>query len=155
MMDYLPCLYSFIMCFAYCYRVHLKGKNMFFAALGGTLGWFVFLLFQPLHNDLLQYFFGTVAFSAYAELMARINKCPVTGFLIISMLPMVPGSGIYQTMEYAISGNTDLFLETGMHTLGIAGSLAIGVLLVSSTMRLFVNIRTQRLSKKQTGTGEE
>lgn len=40
-------------------------------------------------------------------------------------------------MEYCIAGNTQMFLETGLHTLGIAGALALGILLVSSLNRLF------------------
>jgi len=68
--------------------------------------------------------------------MARIRKAPVTIFQIIAMLPLVPGSGIYHTMEYAIAGNTNLFLETGIHTLAIAGALSIGIILVSSLVRL-------------------
>ena len=49
---------------------------------------------------------------------------------------MVPGGGIYYTMEYGIAGNTEMFLETGMHTLGIAGALALGILVVSTLARV-------------------
>lgn len=49
---------------------------------------------------------------------------------------MVPGLTIYQAMDYGIQGNTDLFLETFIRTFGIAGCLALGVLLVSAAMEL-------------------
>ena len=62
---------------------------------------------------------------------------PATGYLLVALFPLVPGGGIYYTMEYCIAGNTDLFLETGLHTLGVAGVLALGVLLVSSVVRMF------------------
>ena len=105
--------------------------------LGGAIGWFVYLLCRPLQNDIVQFFIATVVITIYSEVMARIHKVPVTGYLLIALLPMVPGGGIYYTMEYCIAGNTQMFLETGLHTLGIAGALALGILLVSSLNRLF------------------
>lgn len=134
---FLPCLYAFAACAAFSIAFNMRGKMLVFASLGGAIGWFVYLLWNPLQNDILQFFLGTVALSVYAEIMARVHKTPVTGYLLVALLPMVPGGGIYYTMEYCIIGNTDMFLETGLHTLGIAGSLAMGVLLVSSLVRLW------------------
>ena len=88
------------------------------------------------HSDLLQSFAAAVFISAYSEIMARIRKCPVTAYLLVAFFPLVPGGGIYYAMEHAINGETDLFLDVLFHTLGLAGSLAVGVLLVSSTVRL-------------------
>ena len=105
--------------------------------LGGAVGWFVYLLAAPFGNDIFQNFAGTVVLSIYAELMARLRRKPATGYLLVALFPLVPGGGIYYTMEYCIAGNTDLFLETGLHTLGVAGVLALGVLLVSSVVRMF------------------
>ena len=133
----LPCIYAFFASFGFSYVFNLRGKNMFYAALGGGLSWFVYLLCRPLQNDIVQFFIATVVITIYSEVMARIHKVPVTGYLLIALLPMVPGGGIYYTMEYCIAGNTQMFLETGLHTLGIAGALALGILLVSSLNRLF------------------
>ena len=44
-------------------------------------------------------------------------------------------------MERWLKGDTQGFLETGLHTLGLAGALALGVLLVSSSVRLVHFIR--------------
>lgn len=142
MEHFLPCLYAFAACAAFSVAFNMRGKTLIFASLGGALGWFVYLLWNPLQNDILQFFLGTVAISIYSEIMARMHKAPVTGYLLVALLPMVPGGGIYYTMEYCIIGNTDLFLETGLHTLGIAGALAMGILLVSSFVRLWHIITT-------------
>lgn len=138
----MPCIYAFAACAAFSIAFNMRGKTLIFASLGGALGWFVYLLFNPLQNDILQFFLATVAISIYSEIMARVHKAPVTGYLLVALLPMVPGGGIYYTMEYCIIGNTDLFLETGLHTLGIAGALALGILLVSSFVRLWHMITT-------------
>ena len=118
-----------------------RPSHIFFSCLGSMLGWAVYLLAKPLGNDLLAYFLSTIAISVYSEIMARVFRCPVTTFLLISLFPLVPGGGIYYTMEHCINGDTSAFIETGLHTLGIAGSLAVGILLVSSITRLWSNLR--------------
>ena len=122
---------------AVCLVFNVRGKLIFFTSLGGAIGWFVYLLCRPLQNDIVQFFIATVVITIYSEVMARIHKVPVTGYLLIALLPMVPGGGIYYTMEYCINGDMMNFMNTGIHTLGIAGALAIGILLVSSLNRLF------------------
>lgn len=137
-------IYAFAACAAFSIAFNLRGRNLILASLGGALGWLVYLLCNPLQNDILQFFIATLAISIYSEVMARVLKTPVTGYLLVALLPMVPGGGIYYTMEYCIIGNTDMFLETGLHTLGIAGALAMGILLVSSFVRLCHIISTTK-----------
>ena len=105
---YLPCFYGFVACMAVCIVFNVRGKRIFFTSLGGAIGWLVYLLFRPLQNDIVQFFIATVAITVYSEIMARIHKVPVTGYLLIALLPMVPGGGIYYTMEYCIAGNTQI-----------------------------------------------
>ncbi len=100
------------------------------------MGWLTYLLLTPIGNDVIQFFLATVATALYSEIMARVFKKPATEFQIVALLPMVPGGGIYYTMEYCVIGNTEMFLKTGLHTLGIAGALAMGILLVSSFFRI-------------------
>jgi len=46
-------------------------------------------------------------------------------------------------MRYFINGETQLFIETGLNTLAIAGALAVGILPVFSLVRLYRRIRSQ------------
>ena len=135
---YLPCFYAFFACIGFSLLFNIHGAaGMLICAGGGGLGWLVYLLTAPLvHSDIIQAFFAALAISAWSEIMARLRKCPVTAYLLVAFFPLVPGGGIYYAMEHAINGETDLFLDVLFHTLGLAGSLAVGVLLVSSTVRL-------------------
>jgi uncharacterized membrane protein YjjB (DUF3815 family) len=137
----IPCLCVFAACIGYCVMYNLRLRALFFAPLGAALGWLTYLLFSFLGNDIFQYFLATVLVSSYAELMARIHKAPVTVYLIVGIIPMVPGGGIYYAMEYCLRGDMDNFLSSGLHTFGIAGAIAVGILLVSSLVRLFHTIR--------------
>ncbi len=141
----LPALFAFVGCggFAVIYNIH--GGGILICAFGGALGWLTYLLSAPLlQSDIIQTFAAAVAISIYAEIMARLRKCPVTGYLLVAIFPLVPGGGIYYTMEHAINGETGAFLSSFLHTLGIAGALAVGVLLVSSVVRMWGSLRRNR-----------
>ena len=131
----LPCFYAFAACIAYCVLCNIRGRTAFYAGLGGAVGWIVYLLFGFSGNDIFQYFAAVIAITIYSEVCARVQKKPATVYVIVSLLPLVPGGGIYYTMEYCISGDTQNFLQTGLHTMAITGVLALGILLVSSAMR--------------------
>lgn len=135
-MSLLSCFWAFCACAGFCLLFNIRGKTLIYSSLGGALGWLIYMLASPLQNDIIQYFLATMATAVYSELMARVMKKPATGFQIVALLPLVPGGGIFYTMEYCVIGNNAMFLSTGLHTLGISGALAMGVLLVSSVVRL-------------------
>ena len=142
----LPCLYAFVACIGFSVLFNIHGLGILICAVGGGLGWLVYLAAA---SDLLQSFAAAVFISAYSEIMARIRKCPVTAYLLVAFFPLVPGGGIYYAMEHAINGETDLFLNVLFHTLGLAGSLAVGVLLVSSLVRLINSYLYRRHQKRK------
>ena len=133
---FLPVLYAFIACLGFGGLYNLHGNPVFWAALGGALGWLAYLLTLLVASDLAAAFVSAAVVAFYAEVMARAQKRPVPTYLLIGVIPMVPGAGIYHTMEFCIQGDTMQFIETGLHTLGIAGSLAVGILVVDSTWRM-------------------
>ena len=85
------------------------------------------------------------AIAAFAEIMARVRKYPAISYLIISVLPLIPGSSIYYTALGAMQGDMDRFIYYGTETLGTAGAMAVGILLVSTVMR----IRNSRHAARQ------
>ena len=127
-----PCFYAFMACLSFCLILNQRRGLLVISSLGGSIGWAAYLLAAPGGSDIFQCFIGAIAVAVYAEIMARVFKAPATGFLVTGILPLVPGGGIYYTMEYCLAGDTQLFLSTGIHTLGVAGAVAVGLLLVSS-----------------------
>ena len=152
---YLPCLWAFLACIGFAMLFNIHGMGMFICAGGGALGWLCYLLTAPLvYSDIIRSFFAALAISAWSELMARLRKCPVTSYLLVALFPLVPGGGIYYTMEHAMSGETSLFLSSLLHTLGLAGALATGVLMVSSLMRLFIVSQDKRRTRQEEKHGK-
>lgn len=145
----LPLLYAFGASAGFSIVYNIHGTGILICGLGGLLGWFAYLLSAPLlQSDISQMFVAAIIISIYAEVMARVRKCPATGYLLIAFFPLVPGGGIYYTMEHAIRGEIDLFLARLLHTLGLAGAMAVGVLLVSSTVRMWQNFRNTRKERR-------
>lgn len=142
----LPCLWAFLACAGFCLIFNVRTwTGALLCCIGGVVGWLVYLLMMSAcGNDLIANFVAAMAFSIYSEIMARIRKCPVTGYLLVSFFPLVPGAGIYYTMLHAMHGDTAAALEQGMHTLGIACCLALGVLVVSSAVRMLTAHRKNR-----------
>lgn len=135
---FLPVLYAFLACVCFSVLYNIRGGGILICAFGGALGWLCYLLSAPvLQSDIAQTFLAAVVISVYAEVMARVRKCPVTAYLLLAIFPLVPGGGIYYTMEHALTGEIDAFLASFLHTLGLAGAIAVGVLLVSSAVRMW------------------
>ena len=82
--------------------------------------------------------------AVYSEVMARVRKYPAISYLVISIFPLIPGAGVYYTMNYAVRGQTELFLQQGMHTAAIAGIMAVAILLVSTVVRMIFTNRKRK-----------
>lgn len=134
----LACVLAFVACFGFCLPFNIHGAaGTLLCCLGGSLGWAIYLLFQHFGFSIyVSTLVASIMITIYAEIMARIRKCPTTAYLVVSYFPLVPGFTIYQAMDYGIRGNIQLFLETFIKTFGIAGCIALGTLLVSTFLRI-------------------
>ena len=139
------CLFSLIGCIGFAILFNIHGPGGLLCALGGMLSWAVYLIvLRSGNSDILAYFWSALFASVYSESMARIRKYPAISYLVVSIFPLIPGAGAYYTMNYAIRGQMELFASQGMHTIAIAGILAVGILLGSTVFRMF----TAQLAKK-------
>ena len=100
-------------------------------------GWAAYLAVMALGGgSFVASLVGAVVVAVFAEAMARLRKCPATSYSTIALFPLVPGLTIYQAMVHGIRGDTELFWETFFRTFGIAGCIALGLLLVSAVLEL-------------------
>lgn len=127
-----PCLCAFAACLGFTLVFNIHGKGRLICGVGGALGWLVYLL---LGQSVTAAFFAAAAVGIWSESMSRIRRCPVTGYLLVALLPLVPGGGIYYAMRACLEGDTDLFVEDLLDTFGIAAALAVGSMLASSVFR--------------------
>lgn len=121
---------------------NIRKENLIYAALGGGLGYLVYetlTLLSMSHNTSL--FLASISFATYSEVMARIRKTTDTTFAISALIPLVPGKGMYLTMMAIINNEPALALNTGLATLTDATLLAVGIIFVSTIVKLTRNAR--------------
>ena len=139
------CIFAFIGCLGFAIQFNIHGKGMLLCTLGGALAWAVYLAALEFSgSELTGYFWSSLFSSVYSEIMARIRKYPAISYLVISIFPMIPGAGVYYTMNYAVQGQMDLFAHKGMFTAAIAGIMAVGILLGSTVFRMYSDYQTHR-----------
>ena len=140
--EYVLC---FVGCIGFSILFNIHDLGVIICALGATLVWVVFVITEQLTGSgIVGYFWGAVFASAYSEMMARIRKYPAITYLVISIFPLIPGAGVYYTMNHAVRGDMEAFAAQGMYTGAIAGIMAIGILMVSTTVRIYHVWRTRK-----------
>ena len=132
-------------CMGFSILFNIHGPGSIICNLGGTITWAVYLLTVHLGgSDLVGYFWATVFASSYAEIMARVRKYPAISYLVVSIFPLIPGASVYYTMNDVVRGNMESFASRGMHTIAIAGVIAVGILLASTSFRSWALWRRNR-----------
>lgn len=132
----------FIGCIGFSLIFNIHGPGMLLCALGGILSWSTYLIAVASGASVIEgnLIAGFVA-SFYAEIMARIRKYPAISYLVVAIFPLIPGAGVYYTMCHAVNRNMQLFSRKGYETAGIAGAIALGILLVSTAFRMWSHYR--------------
>jgi len=139
------CVGTFVACQGFGILFNIHGPGSMLCSLGGVLCWAVYDITMRLGcSEIIAYFWGAVFSSAYAEIMARVRKYPAISYLVVAIFPLIPGAGVYYAMNYAVQGNMERFASQGMYTAAIAGVMAVGILLVSTTVRLHTNWKMQK-----------
>lgn len=137
----LTIFFAYVACFGFGYIFHIRGKLLFVTPIGGVIIWGVYLALEnTVSSVIIRTLLATMAVAIFCEIIARCLKTPVTVFMIIAILPLVPGSGIYYTMESCIKSDYNEFVSRGMETIGIAGAIAVGMLIISTFFRIGTTI---------------
>lgn len=146
---FLPCVYAFLASLAFGMISELHSwPYLLSSASTGCAGWFIYLLMAD-HSSVSRFLAATIVVAIMSEIFARIFKSPATVFLVVGIIPLVPGGGIYYTMEALINGDMALFVQKGMETAASAGAIAVGCSLVSSMARIITVWRRHRLELKK------
>ena len=133
----------------FCFVFNVHGKGFLRCALGGGLAWgssCIAITFGA--SVIFANFIAAFVSALYSETMARIRKCPAIAYLVISLIPMFPGAGIYYATSFFVNGDMTSFADKGIQTIGIAGAIAVGILTVSTLVRLRTTWTQRKLNIK-------
>ena len=136
----------FVACTGFFILFNTHGWGSALCAAGGVLTWMVYLLCRSFGFSIYgMNFIAAIVAALYSEIMARSRKYPVTSYLVISSIPLLPGAGIYYTMSLGLGGDVQAAVHKGLETAGVAGSIAVAILLVSTVFRLATAQRRNRM----------
>ena len=144
----IECIACVVGCIGFSFLFNVRGKGLILCIIGAVICWCVYVAVLAMGgNDNLAMLFGSIFAAIYAEIMARVRKCPAIGFLVMALLPLIPGSSLYYTMNYAVRGQMAQFASKGMSTIVLSGLMAAGVLLVSTSVRMWTVWKMERKRK--------
>lgn len=142
-------LASLVGCVGFSILFNVHGPGGILCAIGGGLTWLTYCISLSISKDeILSYLIAAIFASVYAESMARIRKYPAISYLVVSMFPLLPGAGVYYATNCFVRGDIAGFTSKGSQTIAIAGALAVGILIVSTIVRLWGVWRQSRKVRK-------
>ena len=142
----LAAAFSGSMGFALLFQVR-RGK-LLLASLGGLLAWAVYLALRPvMPQDVPRFFVASVVLTIYAEILARVVKCPATLFLVTAAVPLIPGGSLYNTMRYFVEGDFAASSSQGLNPILLALAIAAGMIVPMSMFQLVRRVRVWRAKK--------
>ena len=121
---------------------HVRREKLLLASLGGLLAWTVYLLMGIFSDqDVVRYFVASVVLTVYAEIMARVVKCPATLFLVTAAVPLIPGGSLYHTVEFFMERELMEFSHQALNTVLLAVAIAVGMLFPTSIFQIIRRVQ--------------
>ena len=95
-------------------------------------------------------FVSGLVLAIISHILARIIKTPVTTTLIPAILTIVPGAGMYKTVYYLFTADTQQAISSLITTIGAAGAIAIAIFIVDAVVAVIkkIGIRGDRKDRK-------
>jgi uncharacterized membrane protein YjjB (DUF3815 family) len=114
----------------------LLSVDIILAAGGAAVGQAVLQLIPPLKSPAFASFFAALAAGFYSEMAAWFRKRPATVYMIASIIPLVPGGGMYYSMLTSLQGDPATSVQIVLSTLMTAFALAAGLAIANTLGRL-------------------
>lgn len=134
----------------FCLLFNLPKRRIFLASLGGAVCWFIYLAGIRFGFDIfLASFFSSMFAGAYGEILARICKAPTTVFFIPAVVPLIPGSSLYNTMISVLRQEAALSRQYGIETLKFTLGISLGLSLMLAIDHFHHNISVRRKLRRE------
>ena len=125
--------YQFLICFAaaLCFSLLLNQprRSIIFSAVIGAFG---YVLFYVLGKGVLAYFVSAFFVGIACEGLARWKKTTATQLITCSLIPLIPGLGLYRTVRYLTENQFSQAMRTGLDA--VLGICAIALAITFSTL---------------------
>ena len=130
---------GFVVSFAFAIFFNAPKKSLLSCGIVGAVGWLAYVLTKLVSDVVVGSFVGMLSTSASKRL-----RMPATIFIYTGIIPLVPGYGMYNTMQNIVTKNYNIALKVGLETLLQAGAIAMGILLASVFSDSIKRVKIQR-----------
>lgn len=127
---------AFFVSYSFGILFNIKGKYLIIAGGGGSLGWFLYKICLYFgFGESSSLFVASIGFSIYCETCARLYKTPSTILSVCTLIPLVPGYGVYNTLYACLRKDYVQAIDFGTVTISNACALALGIIFISTIYR--------------------
>lgn len=130
---------------------NLGRRHVIPAAINGMCTWTVYLIVRYMAGGIFIPALAASLWAAvFAETAARILKAPANQYLIVGLIPLLPGAPLYYTLSAAFYSDWDAVKTSGNSTVMFALGIAVGICVVCGFDDILkkIKIRRQDLSDK-------
>ena len=135
----LQCLFAFGAIITFSVIIEAPRKCLLVNGILGLAGWAIYLYTEQFTSVLMATFMSGLVLAIISHILARLLKTPATT-LIPAILTIVPGAGMYQTVYYLFTSDTQQALSSLVGTIGAAGAIAIAIFIVDALVAVVKRI---------------
>ncbi|MEG1409569.1 MAG: threonine/serine exporter family protein [Terrisporobacter sp.] len=133
---YIHIIFSYLAAVGFAVFLNSPKKTLYVSGAVGMTSWTIYILLMRLNFDMMSANFIAAAIAGLiCEILARKMKKPTILFIVPGIITLIPGLGLYNTMYYVVEGDFQSSFTTGANVLLASGSIALGVIVVSSLFR--------------------
>ena len=146
---YAHAVLSFVSCLGFGVLFNVQKRTLLLAAVNGAIGWTILLVLDiPQVSYIFANLLSAMVVGLLAELFAILQKTPATSFIVIGVIPLVPGFRVYRSMLFFVRGELDKGIADGVHSCFMAVAIAVGIILATSIVRMVRQALTDYKRKK-------
>lgn len=139
---------GFIVTFAFAIFFNAPKRSLFTCSFIGACAWMAFIFVRYITKDVVvATLVGAVLVGLLSGRASKKLKMPATVFIYTGMIPLVPGYGMYYTMQNLVTKNYAMGAQLGVDTLLQAGAIAMGILIASIFSDSINRVKIQRRNK--------
>ena len=120
---------------------NVRGKKLAWFFLGSAIDWAVYLYcVHHGQSEFIGMLLATMTAALFSEILARIVRTPVLILLVPMLVPLIPGRGLYNTMDALIRSDKERFIDCGVSTVSCAAAICLGIVCVTAITRMIFTI---------------
>ncbi|MDD4843692.1 MAG: threonine/serine exporter family protein [Anaerotignum sp.] len=138
---------SFCACMAFSIVFDAPKKELVFCGISGGISWFLYVVLTLNLSPTMATLISTAVVAAFARFASYHRQAPSTLYHIPGIMPLVPGTVVYNTMATALSGEVLETYSNILLGLKLAGAIGAGSILILALPYSFFEIIPRRDKK--------